>query len=164
MESLIGIAAILTGLIFAGFGAYRLLNVADAIKRLKIESEALCNQAHAEVLQLEARLAALTQTVEELKAAERELTERHKDAMTTLSPEAREKRPAIWIASNRRSKGDIEYRATVSCPRLGGEWSKGRQYVIWARDEDYARRAFEGKFPPLGGFEIGDIRRSREPL
>jgi len=164
MDALVGIAAILIGLIFGGFGAYRMLTIAETVKRLKVDSEALYNQAHAEVLQLEAQAETIQKKVDERKATEKELSERHKEGLSLLSPQTREKRAGIWIASNRRAKGDVEFHATVFCARLGGDWNKGRDYVLWAKDEDHARRAFDGKFPPSSGYEIESLKRSQGSL
>lgn len=164
MDAVIGIVAILMGLAVTGFGAYRLLHTSDAIRRFRFDSEAAFNQANAEILQLQNMIEAIGQKVDDRRATEKDLLEKSKEMSTLLMPEAREKRPAIYVANDRRGKGDVEYRATILSTRLGGEWERGREYVLWAKDDDHARRGFEGKFPPGSGYVVEDLRKSAKPL
>ena len=164
MDVIIGLGMILFGLAAAGFGVHRLMHTSEAIRAMRNDSEAMAGQASAEVLQLENALDAISRRLEDRKASAKELAEKLADVGDLLSPEAREKRPPIYIANDRRNKGDPEFRAKVSNQRLAGDWRMGREYVVWAKDEEVARRAFETKFPPAGSFVIEDVRRARDPL
>jgi hypothetical protein len=164
MDVIIGLGTILFGLAAAAFGVHRLMNTSEAIRAMRHDSEAMATQASAEVLQLENALDAMTRRLEDRKANAKELAEKLSDVGDLLSPEAREKRPPIYIANDRRNKGDPEFRARIFNQRLTGDWRMGREYVVWAKDEEFARRAFETKFPPAGGYSIEDVRRSRDPL
>jgi hypothetical protein len=164
MDVFIGLGMILFGLAAAGFGVHRLMNTSEAIRKMRNDSEAMANQAAAEVLQLENALDSMTRRLEDRKANANDLTEKLKDVGDLLSPEEREKRRPIYIANDRRNKGDPEFRAKISSQRLTGDWRTGREYVVWAKDEEFARRAFETKFPPAGSFVIEDVRKSRDPL
>jgi hypothetical protein len=164
MDSLFGIAAILIGLATAGFGIYRLMHSSDAIRALKTESEGLATKVRAEVLQLEQFLETLSQRQEERKKALTDASDKLKETLSLLSPEEREERPPIYIAQDRRNKGDIEYRGTVTCSRLSGDWQRGREYVVWGKDDESARRALETKFPPSVGYVIENVAKSRTPF
>ncbi len=164
MDSLLGILIILLGLLAAGLGIRRLMHMSDTIRALKSDIEGSLTKARAEVKQLEAFLENVEQKADERRKTLEDLREKLKNINDALAPETRELRPAIYIATDRRAKGDVEYRAKVTCSRLGGDWGKGRDYVIWSKDEETARRGLETKFTPSGGFIIENVMKSRDPL
>jgi hypothetical protein len=164
MDSILGILVILAGLGSAGFGVYRLMHMSDTIRALKHESEGAVTKAKAEVLQLEGFLETLGQKLDERTKTLNELSDKLKATLDTLSPEIRETRPAIYVAMDRRAKGDVEFRATVTNTRLSGDWALGRTYAIWGKDEEIARRSLETKFPPSGNYTIDNLTRPRDPL
>jgi len=164
VDSLTGILVIFLGLCSAGFGVFRLMNTSDSIRRLKVDSEALATQANAEVIQLENAVEAMSKRVDDRKKSLKDLIEKSEEVLSLLSPEDREKRRPVYIANDRRLKGDIEFRAKVTCPRMSGGWQLGREYVLWAKDEENARRSYESKFPPSASFVVGELRRAADPL
>ena len=164
MDGMIGILAILLGLLFAGLGIYRILIMVEAVKRLRIETEARYNQGQADLIHLENQAETLRKRIEERKADLKNLQERLKQANSIVSLQTREKRRAFWITASPRADSGTEHRATIFCSRLAGDWKTGREHVLWAKDEDQARRAFETRFPASSGYEIKDVRKAPWPL
>jgi chromosome segregation ATPase len=136
--------------------------VRDQVERL----EAAIERIHKESTEVDKEIAAIGDELVSLRQA-------HEESQRRLTIAAAKIRRRLLILSDRRVPGDHEWVVTVTNLRIGeidgtnslaDEWTRGRDYLVWAEtDKDASERALR-RFSARPGFVIKSVEPVKEDL
>ncbi len=155
---------ILMGLSMIVSGARTLHESWRRVKLLEAEMEMRLKYAEAAEIELDGRIQSWQEEQKSLTTTAVNLDERFKQMEHQMSPAEIRRLPTVYLASERKTQGDIEFRARVRNASLGDDWPSGREYVLWARTADHAQRSLMVHFPESRQYVISNVRPAPEPL
>lgn len=95
-----------------------------------------------------------------------ELRQSHQEAQQQLSVAAAKRRRRLLIISDRRTSSDHEWLVVITNPRfaeidasnpLAEEWTKGREYLVWAENEKEAAERTLRRFSARPGYSVKSV-------
>lgn len=98
---------------------------------------------------------------------------RQTEAQRKLSEAQAKKRQKLLIISDRRDAGDKEWIVVVANPQIGEidgshpyaqDWSRGREYLVWASGEREASERTLRRFSARPGFVIRSVTPANESV
>jgi hypothetical protein len=127
----------------------------DALKRVEADADRIIKET------------------EDLNEEEAGLRAKAQDAQRRLAEIQAKVRPKLIILSDRRDSGDKEWVVTVANPQIGEidtshplaqEWSRGREFLVWASGEREAGERTLRRFSARPGFVIRSVVQAPENL
>lgn len=134
----------------------------DSVTRLE---DALQRQRH--------EIEKLQKEIDEIDAEEAGCRTKLQDAQRRLQEVQSKTRARLLILSDRRDAGDKEWIVTVANPQIGEidashplklEWSRGREYLVWASGEREASERTLRRFSARPGFVVRSVAPAPETI
>ncbi|AWK87032.1 hypothetical protein [Azospirillum thermophilum] len=111
--------------------------------------------------------------IEELMQDIVALRQKQADAQRRLGEAQAKRRPQLLILSDRRNPSDKEWLVTVINPQIGEidaahplalDWTRGRDYLVWAESERDAAERTARRFSARPGYQIKSVAPVKEDL
>lgn len=113
---------------------------------------------------------------EEIETLTRETVELRKDQVEVqnrLAAAQSRRRPQVLVLSDRRNPNDKEWLVTVVNPQIGeidashplaSEWTRGREYLVWAETERDATERANRRFSAKPGYQVKSVAAVKTDL
>jgi hypothetical protein len=163
-DILFQLIAVLIGLAFAALGARSVGERWHQANNLIVQVEARLASALSDHMRLSAEVERIDLESIDLARQYDLLQGQAAELEQSVTVEALDLLPAVFVGFERKTEGDIEYRTVIKNARLPGDWAIGREYVVWSRSAEYALRVLRARFPEVNGYEYGSVKAAVDPL